>query len=271
MAYDALARVLPVEHPRPQQLTSGQIDAFYRDGYLLVPQVFDETDISLISDAFDRLADTAARFTDTTMHRGTQFVVRPHERGVRIDRIVWVGGAEPILSAYGRDDRLLSLAAGILGTRRMEQLINQAHYKLPGDGVEFPWHQDSVHRRYGTPMWTDVDGRGSFVEMVTAVDPMTVGNGPLRVIPGSHVQGHIPVDPDTRRLPADHIDESRAVSVQMKPGDVLLFGPYTIHGSAPNLSRLPRRAFLNGFCIPGANRRIYPGDGAGRTVVSPFD
>ncbi len=271
MAYDALARILPVEFPRPPRLTPAQIGAFYRDGYLLVPQVFDETDISLISDAFERLADTASRFTGTTIHRGTQFVVRPAERGVCIDRIVWVGAAEPILSAYGRDDRLLALAARILGTPRMEQLINQAHYKLAGDGVEFPWHQDSVHRRYGTPMWTDVDGRGSFVEMVTAVDPMTADNGPLQLIPGSNAQGHIPVDPVTRKLPPEAVDEARAVTIEMAPGDVLLFGPYTIHGSRPNLSRSPRRAFLNGFSIPGANRRIYPGDGAGRTVVAPFD
>ena len=66
-------------------------------------------------------------------------------------------------------------------------------------------------------------------------------------------------------------DTSAEISVEMAPGDVLLFGPYTIHGSKPNLSRSPRRAFLNGFSIPGANRRIYPGEGAGRTVVAPFD
>lgn len=271
MGYDALARVLPVELPRPKRLSPTQVHAFYRDGYLVVPQVFDQTDIELISDALDRLAETASRFSSTTMHRGTQFVVRPGDRGVCIDRIVWVGAAEPILSAYGQDDRLLAIASRILGTRRMEQLINQAHYKQPGDGVAFPWHQDSVHRRYGTPMWTDVDGRGSFVEMVTAVDPMTAYNGPIRLIPGSHVHGHLPVDPETRRLPSEAIDSKRAITVEMAPGDVLLFGPYTIHGSAPNVSRTSRRAFLNGFCIPGANRRIYPGDGAGRTVVAPFD
>ena len=110
MAYDALARVLPFEPPRPH-LTDADVETFYRDGYLVIPQVFDAEDLSLISDALDRLAATARRFTTTTMHRGTQFVVQPTERGVRIDRIVWVGAAEPILSAYGRDDRLLAIAA----------------------------------------------------------------------------------------------------------------------------------------------------------------
>ena len=123
------------------------------------------------------------------------------------------------------------------------------------------------HHPFASPMSIRLVAR----EMVTAVDPMTAYNGPIRLIPGSHVHGHLPVDPETRRLPSEAIDSKRAITVEMAPGDVLLFGPYTIHGSAPNVSRTSRRAFLNGFCIPGANRRIYPGDGAGRTVVAPFD
>jgi hypothetical protein len=47
---------------------------------------------------------------------------------------------------------------------------------------------------------------------------------------------------------------------------VLLFGPYTFHRSLPNRSTRPRRVFINGFAHPGANSRVYPGDGAGRTL-----
>jgi len=52
----------------------------------------------------------------------------------------------------------------------------------------------------------------------------------------------------------------------MEAGSVLLFGPYSFHCSAPNDSTRPRRMFINGFAYPGANTRIYPGDGAGRLV-----
>ena len=48
--------------------------------------------------------------------------------------------------------------------------------------------------------------------------------------------------------------------------DVVMFGPYTVHCSQPNVSEHPRRVFINGFAYPGANTRLYPGRGAGRLV-----
>ena len=57
----------------------------------------------------------------------------------------------------------------------------------------------------------------------------------------------------------------------MRAGSVLLFGPYSVHGSQPNTSPRPRRTFINGFAYPGANARIYPGEGAGRLLRCETD
>ena len=269
MAPGATSEVRHLDHLTPQTLTPDEVDFFYRQGFLVIRSVFAHSDVRLISQAMDRLAHVAQGFTKPTLYRGSQFVVSPNaeKTGARIDRIVWAGGAEPILSQLGQDPRIVSLAGQLLERNRMEQLINQLHYKLPGDQVAFPWHQDSSHRRYGTPEWTDVDGRGSFVETITAVDPMALDNGPLLVIPGSNRQGHIDKDPITGRLPAGSFDPSSAVPITLSPGDVLLLGPYTIHSSRPNTGAHARRVFLNGFAVPGANRRVYPGKNSGRTVV----
>lgn len=247
-------------------LTSAQLDAFWRRGFLVVEDVFDVDEVEHMRQAFERLEQRASTLEETAMVDGSQFVVEPQEHAVRIHRVVWCGGAEPVLSRMGRDARLVAVAAQLLGSNQMEQLINQAHFKLPGDQVAFAWHQDSVHRRYGTELWTDVNGRGSFIETATAIDPMTPDNGPLEFIPGSHKNGHIDPDPDTGELPAGSYDPTRAVTVEMSPGSVALFGPYVIHGSRPNRGRSPRRLFLNGFAYPGANRRVYPGVDAGRLV-----
>jgi ectoine hydroxylase-related dioxygenase (phytanoyl-CoA dioxygenase family) len=222
--------------------------------------------------AFERLREMACRLGESGMHRGSQFVL---ERGagdrrdpaVRIHRIVWCGAAEPLLSRYGMDPRLVAMAAQILGSNEMNQLINQAHFKEPGDGVEFPWHQDSTHRRFGQESWRDVNGRGSYVQTITAIDAMTEDNGPLHLIPGSCRLGHVVPDADGR-LPAA-LDEGSAVAATMEEGSVLLFGPYTFHSSPPNRSARPRRVFINGFAYPGANSRTYPGEGAGRLVGIP--
>ncbi len=112
-------------------------------------------------------------------------------------------------------------------------------------------------------MWTDVNGKGSFVELLMAVDPMREDNGPLLVLPGSCKLGHLPTLPGSSDVEVSERDASQAVPVLLDPGDVLVMGPFTIHASGPNRSRIGRRVFINGFSSPGANRRIYPGSGTG--------
>jgi ectoine hydroxylase-related dioxygenase (phytanoyl-CoA dioxygenase family) len=243
-----------------------QLTEFYDRGFTVVADVFSRLEVREMLEAFDRLERKANELGESCMYRGSQFVVdkNGHDR-VAIKRIVWCGAVEPVLSRYGQDPRLLKMAALLLGSWEMNQLINQAHFKLPGDGVEFPWHQDSTHRRYGGAEWNDVNGRGSYVQSVIALDEVTEANGPLEMIPGSCKLGHL--EPGSNgQLPAAAIDHSRAVPLTMKPGSVGLFGPYTLHRSLVNGTDRPRRIFINGFSYPGANHRVYPGDGAGRMV-----
>ena len=244
------------------RLTKSQIEEFYDAGYVVLPGVFRDAEIREIGKAFDRLRDTAIKLTRPKMIKGSYFVVNDH----RINRIVWCGAAEPVLLKYGEDARLTFPSSQLLGIDEMEQLICQAHFKLPADGVGFGWHQDSDHRRYGTDQWTDVNGRGSFVQTLMAVDVMNEENGPLMVVPGSGRQGHQYLKQNPS--PLDALFDGRAQPVLMEPGSVLLLGPYTVHGSKPNRSKHARRVFINGYAYPGANRRIYPGKGAGRTVVA---
>ena len=251
---------------RATPLGAEQVQAFYEQGFAVVADVFRPHELEQMRAAFDRLESMAFALRESGMLRGSQFVI---ERGsgqpaVRIHRIVWCGAAEPVLSRYGMDDRLLAMAAQLLGVREMNQLINQAHFKHPGDGVEFPWHQDSTHRRFGQDVWRDVNGRGSYVQTITAIDDVDDDNGPLRLIPGSCGLGHV-ADVVDGALPAA-LAERRVFTARMHAGSVLLFGPYTFHSSPPNRSARTRRIFINGFACTGANTRIYPGEGAGRLV-----
>lgn len=262
-------RIVAYEGHAPFSLTPSQIEAFFEEGFLIIEAVFRAEEIEAMRQAFDRLYAVAQTLAETTYVRGSQFVVerqRPdHPAGpVKIHRICWCGAAEPLLLDVGADPRLLVPASQLLGSPTMEHLINQAHFKLPEDGVSFPWHQDSVHRRYGTELWNDRNGRGSYVQTAIALDAVTQDNGPLLFLPGSGKLGHL--DSLAKGEGPLPFDPSKAVPACASPGGVLFFGPYTIHGSAPNRSAFSRRIFLNGYAYPGANKRVYPGEGAGRTL-----
>lgn len=208
---------------------------------------------------FERLLQLARDLPSTADVQGSRFVVeRPP---FRLHRVVWCGAAEPALAPWGADPRFVGLARELLGSDSVVQLIQQAHFKMPGDKVGFSWHQDASNRRYGTDLWTDVNGRGSFVQMALAVDAMRADNGPLRVLPGTHTRGFI-ADPETGALPED-LPWETAVDLELEPGDLAVFGPFLVHGSPPNRSQHPRRLFLQGYASPGANRRVYPGCGTG--------
>jgi len=242
-----------------------QVRRFFEDGYVMIPRLFRPDEVARMRAAFDRIERVAQGLRESCMHHGSQFVLSRGTDGTRVTiaRVVWCGAVEPELSRLGRDERLLRIAATLLGSSEVSQLINQAHFKAPGDGVDFPWHQDSIHRRYGGSEWRDVNGRGSYVQTLTAVDDVGADNGPLELIPRSCRVGHAGLPEG--ELPAE-IDPGEAVAATMAAGDVLAFGPYTFHRSGANESDRSRRVFINGYAHPGANSRIYPGCGVGRRL-----
>lgn len=251
-------------------LPESALREFSEKGYTVLPSVFGARDLARMRLAFKRLERRAQHVEERSLVDGSLFVTERTPGGrLKIERIVWCGGAEPVLSRFGRERSIVAAAAELLGSPAVDQLINQAHIKNPGDGVSFHFHQDSYHRRYGTELFTDVNGKGSFVQTLTAIDPMTPGNGGLLVVPGSHLLGHIPTLDG--RLPEGSFDRNAAVPVELAPGDTLLLSPFTVHGSGPNLGRTPRRLFINGFASPGANRRDYPGAGFGVRISALDD
>lgn len=238
------------------KLSKDQINQFYETGYLFLDRLFLEPEIAEIRTAIERLQVEASSLEGIVMHKGSQFVVT----GKQIRRVVWCGAAEPILLKYGQDERLISIAKQVLGSKKLYQLINQVHFKLPNDGVSYPFHQDSRHRGYGTDEWTDINGKGSYIQTVTAIDESNLENGPLLVMPGSCKKGHLGLPySENEQTDSELFNKKDAIPISMKPGDVVAFSPYTIHGSLPNNSNKPRRIFINGFAYPGANKRSYPG------------
>jgi len=249
------------------KLSDADIRAFHAGGFFVLRGLFSEREVRAAREAFERLYATAQTLRATGDHDGAFFVLssprqEPPEGPVVVQRVVWAGGAEPVLLSLSEDPRLVEPALALLGSERCEQLLCQAHFKMPNDGVAFDWHQDIQHRDKGGNTWRDVNGRGSYVQTILLVDDMNEENGPLEFLPAAAAN----LDAHGRLVDAGCVDTSRAVRVTGRAGDVLFFGPWAVHGSAPNESSWPRRVLINGYAAPGANGRFYPGQGACRTL-----
>lgn len=259
------------------RLTAEQVREFFDQGWTVIEDLFSAQEMQTARAAFERLYGTAQRLGKTQDHDGAFFVLdAPAGGDVIVKRVVWAGGAEPDLLALSADPRLVAPALDLLGSDHCEQLLCQAHFKMPRDGVSFDWHQDVQHRDKGPGTWRDLNGRGSYVQTIMLVDDMTEHNGPLKFIPRSAVRGdgqlRLSLESYDYNTPMSVgskpalFDESQAVTVTGQAGSVLFFGPYAIHGSTANESDIPRRILINGYAYPGANGRVYPGRGSGRTL-----
>lgn len=244
-------------------LSAEEIKDFFERGFIIKRNLFSKEEAFAVKQDLMGLYEESKPMESTQVVDGTQFVF---ENGV-IARIVWVAGRRPRLLEVGTDPRITVPAAQILGSQEIDQLICQAHYKMPGDNIDFAWHQDSQNRGYGTSDWTDVNAKGSYIQTLMAIDPMTLENGPVKFVPYSCDRGHISLDnQDVLKAYEDSEEVKTAVPLILEPGDVAMFSPYAIHGSSPNLSQDSRIVFINGFCSPGANRRVYPGAGVGKKI-----
>jgi ectoine hydroxylase-related dioxygenase (phytanoyl-CoA dioxygenase family) len=147
------------------------------------------------------------------------------------------------------DDRLLDVAQIFVGP---DIALFASHYicKPAFSGRPVLWHQDSAFWPLD-PM--------KVVTLWLAVDESTTENGCVQVIPGSHRDGTYAMRPreDVANLfgqeAATDVDESKAVDMVLRPGDVEVHDPEIIHGSRANNSP-KRRCGLTIRYIPTSTR-----------------
>jgi len=158
-----------------------------------------------------------------------------------------------------RDPGLVELISDAIG----EDVILwgcQVFCKPGGDGLETPFHQDG-HYWPIRPLAT--------CTAWIALDPSKKENGCLKVVPGSHLGkklfSHLREDRQdlvlTQRI--EELDESKAVDIELEPGQMSLHDVYMIHGARPNTSARRRTGVALRY-MPSTSvfeRNLRPADG----------
>ena len=103
-------------------------------------------------------------------------------------------------------------------------------------GIEASLHQD-------TAFWPKIEPNAMNFWM--AIDPATVENGCLHIVPQTHVTD-LPHQDDPVQahvLPDDQVDISKQIPIELEPGGALFFDSGLAHRSYPNRSPRSRRAY----------------------------
>ena len=196
-------------------------------GYGLIPNVFGK----------DEVLDLLNDLRNENLPR-TRAGVRHAMRSTKVTRIAL-------------DSRMLEIARAILGTGAIGFRATLFE-KLPDSNWLVAWHQDTalpLRERRDVPgwgPWSVKDGvnyahaPAQALERILALrvhlDSSVEDNGPLRVLPGTHVQGVL-TDDEIHSI----AERTAGVDCLMPLGGVIAMRPLIIHASSKSRTENPRR------------------------------
>tara|TARA_B100001123_G_C15217471_1_gene989848 strand:- start:285 stop:1175 length:891 start_codon:yes stop_codon:yes gene_type:complete len=215
-----------------QPLDAQQVADFHRDGFLIVPGLFDAAEADILRAAAK--ADKSFEANAYDLEDG---------EGGKAQLVLWNKAGEDLWGAIARSERIVNA---------MEQLLDDEvyHYhskmsiKAPRTGGAWSWHQDYGYWYQNGCLFPDM------ASVFIAVDPNTRANGCLQVLKGSHQLGRVEHGRFGDQTGADpeRVEEAlkvmELVYVEIDPGDALFFHSNTLHRSDQNTSDEPRWSLL---------------------------
>src|SRR5215472_3956669 len=239
-----------------QRLDEQEKSELAENGFVVRANVFEAGELDVIARSCEALVERLLAEKRHTKHalgsymfelqRALQTVVKWEPWNPDL-----VQGVEPFahlnedLHRWALDPRFLEPCRDVVGTDDVILFTEKLNLKRAYKGGPIIVHQDF-------PYWKDVtDAAPRVATAMLFLDDATVENGCLEVVPGSHRQGLQP-----RRAvegfgameidPAQY-DHRRLVSLPVRAGTVVFFGPFLVHRSLPNRSGADRRALLYSY------------------------
>lgn len=221
------------------------IEAFNRDGYVTLPNAVTPAQLTQLTAVLDEWTEESRGHAGPygeTMDGRPRFDVQPRIHSAETPALRRVASPVDVDEAYwgvAQDNAALDLTAAILSPN-IKFYASKVNLKLPGSGTEVKYHQDFPFDPH-----TNMD----MMTVLIFLDDVTMENGPLQLVPGSH-NGPLhslwqdgkftgAVSPDVER---DAI--ARSVACTGKAGDACLMHSAVLHGSSSNLTHDPRRLFI---------------------------
>jgi len=150
----------------------------------------------------------------------------------------------PIIARLASHPQIIDRMADLYGPDLVMWATNFFN-KEPG-GAEIPWHQDLSY----WPLEPLIN-----ISAWVAIDRVTTANSCVRIIPGSHKAVYPTVkSPDgmafSQMTDMAHVDEVKAIDMELEPGEFFLFNEKLLHQSNKNTSNLRRMGMSIRVTLP---------------------
>ena len=227
-----------------------QTQAFDRDGFVLVPDVFSPQEIEI-------LLSNVTKEGRVTKHQWAT----TDAAGLVSKLALWADISDDVFGAVSSSPRIVNNVRLLL-REDIYHWHSKVMMKEARAGGAWEWHQD-----YG--YWYG-DGclYPRMISCMIALDPATRANGCLKVIPGSHLLGRFDhgkvggqVGADQERV-KEAAERLGVVYCEAPAGSALFFHGNTFHSSEANLSDQHRRAYI--CCYNALSNVPYGGKGHGK-------
>jgi ectoine hydroxylase-related dioxygenase (phytanoyl-CoA dioxygenase family) len=228
-------------------LTQQQIDKFWADGVLVVEDAVSAKELADLKQVFEDWVEESRSYSKDygeTLDGRARFDLQPGHSSDKpaLRRVQSPEEVSDIYANVMRKARTVDYCADLLGPN-LKFHHGKVNSKLPGSATEVKWHQDFPFQ----PMTND-----DIITCLLFLDDVTLENGPLEVIPGSHkgpLYSHWHDGVFTGAVDSNIIadQKSKIVSCTGKAGSVCLMHASLLHGSAPNLSNHARTLYITTY------------------------
>jgi len=230
----------------------------FRDhGVSVVRGFLDPDEVAELQHETKALYEEGIKHPVTYRHGNLAYEILPEEYfGKRyMIQAYWFSWARTYFDRFRSNPKFLALLEPLLGNN-IKQVTQQIHWKPPGARLTgYRFHQD-LRFRQARDQYEDVVR--DTVTVGIAIDRATTENGCLRVVPNSHSMGYLGLSDNGEgqlMKGVTHDDELRSVgidpadvlNVELEPGDLVMWGLLTVHGSLPNESDHDRAFAISSY------------------------
>ncbi|MDA8747907.1 phytanoyl-CoA dioxygenase family protein, partial [Litoreibacter sp.] len=225
-------------------LTQEQKAQFDRDGFLVLENAVSATQLEEMRKIFAGWVEESRSQTEdygTTLDNRPRFDLQPGHSAAApgLRRVQSPEEVSDVFASVMRDATTVDYCAELIGPS-IRFHHGKVNSKLPGTATKVKFHQDFPFE----PMTND-----DMITCLLFIDDVTLENGPLEVVPGTHTGPMYPhwhdgvftgaVADDVFDLHKDNIFKCTGHA-----GSVCLMHARLLHGSAPNLSDGPRTLYI---------------------------